>query len=96
MEYDNQTQEAYICLREQTNFAGKHSDVKVGWMMVHEPKIMGFGHHHHVMFRPHYFAPMYSNYAFCQVRLKKLKVVNIFFFFNSRAIPRFLLLLLTF
>jgi len=71
LEYDNQTQEAYICLREQTNFAGKHSDVKVRWMVVHEPKIMGFGYHHNVMFKPHYFAPMYSNYAFCQMKQYK-------------------------
>jgi len=71
MEVDKQTKEAYVCLREQTNFAGNHHHIKVHWMMVHGEQVSFLGHHHTVNFKPHYFAPMYSNYAFCQTQQYK-------------------------
>merc|ERR1719494_1103206 len=40
-------------------------------MMVHGEQVSFLGHHHTVNFKPHYFAPMYSNYAFCQTQQYK-------------------------
>ncbi|XP_057295241.1 uncharacterized protein LOC130623744 [Hydractinia symbiolongicarpus] len=68
MEYDNNTKESYICLREMQNFDGTHKGIHVHWTLFNSSTIPGVGQSHMVKFRPKRMAPMYNNYAFCETR----------------------------
>ncbi|XP_066928990.1 uncharacterized protein [Clytia hemisphaerica] len=52
LEYDEQTHDSYICLRELQNFDGKHEGIHVHWTLFNKSMIHDFGFSHKVHFKP--------------------------------------------